>query len=83
MDLKDVLALLQTASILLGIVVAAGTIRGRENDKTANLAEMRSDIKYIKEKVDGMKDIPDRIARVEESTKSAHKRLDEHIKMDH
>jgi len=83
MDLKDILGLLQTASIILTMLVAMGTLRGRKDDQVVNLTEMKSDIKYIKGQVEGLSDLPDRVTRVEESAKSAHKRLDEHIRSDH
>lgn len=83
MNFTDVMVLLQTASILFAIWVAVGTIRGRKDDQVVNLTEMKLDIKYIKGQVEGLSELPDRVTRVEESAKSAHKRLDEHIRTDH
>ena len=81
------LSLLSAAGVIVALV---SNLRGmRENDehKAAELSEMRSDIKHIRGQVDKndvlMADVReqldavrDRVTRVEESTKSAHKRLD-------
>lgn len=83
MGLSEILQLLQTGSVLLAILVAVGTLRGRESDKTAELTEMRVDIKYIKERIDGMDRLREGLSAVEASTRSAHKRLDEHIRYEH
>ena len=80
MDLSDILILLQSLSIILAIVVSFGTIKGRKNDETATLTEMRVDIRYIKDSLENMRGIEPRLFAVEESAKQAHKRLDEHIK---
>ena len=37
---------------------------------------IKSDIQYIKKMLEKMSDLPERITRVEESAKQAHKRLD-------
>lgn len=59
-------------------------------EETAVGVQLRSDVEYIKRGVDDIRadvraqgqrvdDLCDRVARVEESTKSAHKRIDEII----
>ena len=64
----------------LGVLVALiGNIRNWTTggkQEAAGDAEMRSDIKYIKEKLDRMDNIPERVVAVEESAKQAHKRID-------
>jgi hypothetical protein len=71
--------MLQTASIVLAILVAVGTLKGRESDKNTNLVKMQMDIEYIKEKVGCMDTLKERITIGEASTRSGHKRLDEHL----
>ena len=44
MGVSDILSVVQTASLVLGICVAVGTIRGRNQGSAATLAEMRKDI---------------------------------------
>lgn len=68
----------------LGVVVAmvsaiytlikSGQKSGNENTET--ITEMRTDIKHIKNQVDHMSKIPERLTAVEESAKQAHKRID-------
>lgn len=62
-----------TIVALLNNVVA---LKDRGKNETETIVEMRSDIKHIREKVDKFDDIPERVTAVEESTKSAHKRID-------
>ena len=40
--------LLQTASILIAILIGVGTLRGRSDEKNTLLVEMRKDIEQIK-----------------------------------
>ena len=44
---------------------------------------MQVDIKYIKEKIESVEDIRDVATDARASAKSAHKRLDEHLRYDH
>lgn len=83
MTFEQVVSLIQTASLLLGIVLAVGTIRGRGDDRTVALTTMQVDIKYIKEKIESVEDIRDVATDARASAKSAHKRLDEHLRYDH
>ena len=83
MTFEQVLSVIQTISLVLAIFVALGTLRGRGDDKATVLAVMQTDIKYIKEKiesVDGIRDVANCAAT---SAKSAHKRLDDHLRHDH
>lgn len=83
MDLSTVLQLLQTVSVVLAMAVAVGTIRGRGDDKTVMLTEMRKDIDYIKRTVDCVPAQTKTLIELEASCKSAHKRLDEHLVIHH
>ena len=83
MTFEQAVSLIQTASLLLGIVLAVGTIRSRGDDKTVALTTMQVDIKYIKEKIESVEDIRDVATDAKASAKSAHKRLDEHLRYDH
>ncbi len=83
MDLSTILQLLQTASVVLAMAVAVGTIRGRGDDKTVMLTEMRKDIDYIKRTVDCIPAQTKTLIELEASCKSAHKRLDEHLILYH
>ena len=83
MSFEQTVSLIQTASLLLGIIVAVGTLRSRGDDKTVALTTMQVDIKYIKEKIEGVEDIRDVATDAKASAKSAHKRLDEHLRYDH
>lgn len=79
MELTDILSIIQTTSIILAIVTAIVKLKERGEDKASAMTEMRVDIKYIKETVSKLDPIPTKVVQLEESIKSAHKRLDEHI----
>lgn len=76
MELSTIMDVIQTASILLGLVVAYGTIRRRHADDGAELAVMKKDIEYIKARVDDIGGMRDRLTAAEASTSQAHKRID-------
>ena len=83
MTFEQVLAIAQTAALILTMMVAVSTLRGRGDDKTVALTVMQVDIKYIKEKVEGVQEIRDVATGAMTSAKSAHKRLDEHLRYEH
>ena len=83
MNLEQVLTLAQTGALILTMAVAIGTLRGRGDEKTVALTTMQVDIKYIKEKIESVEDIRDVATGAMASAKSAHKRLDEHLRYDH
>lgn len=83
MTFIEALQVLQTLSVIAAIVVAVSTLKRRGDDKTVALTEMRVDIKYIKEKVNGYDSIKTELAKTTASAASAHKRLDEHLKYEH
>ena len=79
------------AALLTTIITLVAVVRqtkGRERNEGHERGSVASDIGYIKAGVDDLKresretrstvsDISERITRVEESTKQAHKRIDE------
>lgn len=79
MEWEMVLMIIQSVSVLLAIVISLGTIRRRDRDDGAATAEIRANITHIKDTMDGMAGFGARITGLEESTKSAHKRMDEHV----
>ncbi len=83
MTFGEILQVLQTLSVIAALIVAVGTIRGRGDDKTAAMTEMRVDIKYIKEKVNGFDGLKIDTSKALQSASSAHKRLDDHLRYDH
>ncbi len=83
MSLETVLSLVQSAALILTMAVSVSTLRGRGDDKTVAFTEMKVDIKYIKEKIEGVEDIRDVATGAMASAKSAHKRLDDHLRYDH
>lgn len=52
MSISDIQAAVATVSAALAVLVSAGTVRGRGNDRAAALARMEADIAYIKERID-------------------------------
>lgn len=83
MNMELVLQLLQTASVVLAMAVAAGTIRGRGNDRTAALTKMQVDIEYIKQRIDGIDRQAAKIAELEVCCRTLNKRLDDHLRYEH
>lgn len=83
MDLATVIQLVQSVSLLIGIVVALGTVRGRKNEQIIQMTNIQKDIEYIKEKLNGHDALRDISRSAEQSAKSAHKRLDDHLRQEH
>lgn len=83
MSMELILQLLQTASIVLAVVVAMGTIRSRENDRTSAATKMQVDIEYIKRQIDGFDKQTEKISEQEACCKTISKRLDDHLCLDH
>lgn len=80
MTFSDILSLIQTLSIVLAIIFTLVRLKDRSDDKTASITEMKIDIKYIKETVSRLESLPEKLIQLEESVKSAHRRIDEHLK---
>lgn len=80
MGVSDIMTVIQTVSLVVGVLVALGTLRGRGDSKAAELAEIKTNVLHIRKKLDRMDDLPERVVAVENSANSAHKRLDEHLR---
>jgi len=74
--ISDWISLVTAAGVLVALISNIIALREKGYDRVGEDAEMRSDIKHIKEQVDKLDDLPERIVKVEESTKQAHKRID-------
>jgi len=74
--LTDWILMITAIGTIVALINNVAVIRERGKGETETITEMRSDIKHIREKVDKFDDIPERMAAVEESAKSAHKRID-------
>ena len=85
--ISTLLSLLSAAGVIVALVTNLRGMKVRDEQKAAELSEMRSDIKHIRGQVDkndilmaeirGQLDVvKDRVTRVEESTKNAHRRMD-------
>ena len=87
-------AVIGIISAMSGVVLGwAGNAKANKKilvEKTTSDVQLRTDVEYIKRGIDDIRtdvrtqgqrvdDLCDRVARVEESAKSAHKRLDEHV----
>lgn len=83
MNASTILSILQTISVILAIIIAVYTIRSNGNQKVVELIEMKSDIKHIKEKIDGINNIRDLARDAKSSAKAANKRIDEHLRNEH
>lgn len=85
--IPTLLSLLSAAGVIVALVSNLRGMRVRDEQKAADLSEMRSDIKHIRGQVDKtemvmtevrkqLDVVKDRVTRVEESTKNAHRRMD-------
>lgn len=74
--LTEWVQLITAAGVIIAIIGNVRNLKRNGELEAADLAEMRSDIKYIKEKLERMENIPERVVAVEESAKQAHKRID-------
>jgi hypothetical protein len=83
MDYQIIMQILQAVSVILAMTVAAGTIRGRSNDKIAVLTKMQVDIEYIKQRIDGFDEHSGKLVELDGCCKQLHKRMDDHLQFDH
>jgi len=74
--ISDWISLVTAAGVLVALISNVIALREKGHNRAGEDAEMRSDIKHIKDQVDKLDDLPERIVKVEESTKQAHKRID-------
>lgn len=86
-SITSLLSLLSAAGVIVALISNLRGMRARDEHRAAELSEMRSDIKHIRGQVDkndvlmaGVREqldaVRDRVTRVEETAKSAQKRLD-------
>lgn len=84
--LTDWLSLLSALGVIVALVCNLRSLRDKDARKAGELTEMRSDIKHIRGQVDKtdlliadirvqLGDFRDRVTRLEESVKNAHRRL--------
>lgn len=73
------LQMLQTISVICAILVAAGTLKGRGDDKTKDMIEIKTDLKYIKELVGKIPDQGTALALLRRDIDELNKRFDEHL----
>ena len=89
MQFSEIMALIMAALAVLSLGYTFS--RGRQHDVAAD-AQVKSDVGYIKSRIDEMVidqkamaqnvgELNVRVAQCEASVKQAHKRLDEHINM--
>ncbi|MGI6270354.1 MAG: hypothetical protein ACOYKJ_07475 [Candidatus Howiella sp.] len=85
--LSDWVAVLSALGMILSLAVTVSTLVSKGQRRSAADAELKSDVKHIKEMVDStlsevgtlggkLDGIDIRLTRAEESCKSAHKRID-------
>lgn len=80
MNFADLLSIIQTVSIVIGILVAVYRLKDRGEDKAGVIVEMRTDIRYIKDTVSKLESIPSKMVEVELSLKNAHEKINGHLK---
>jgi S-adenosylmethionine hydrolase len=80
---SDILQAITALGVIIALLTNAGTIRQRGDVKVTEQAEMKADIKHIREKVDKIDSMGNAITALTESCKSAHKRIDEHLALYH
>jgi len=78
--LSDWISLITALGVIVAMVTSIFSMtkssRKEADADTRAVTEMRSDVKHIREKVDKLEDIPERLWAVEESAKQAHIRID-------
>lgn len=87
---SDIISLITALGVIVALTLNVGNLRSKGRENNPAIIEMRQDIKYIRSAIDkqegvnGEQDrridgLSDRVAVVEQSTKSAHKRIDDLI----
>ena len=74
--MTDWILMITALGTIIALISNVVSMRDRGKKEAEKSVEMWSDIKHIREKVDRMDNIPERVTAVEESAKSAHKRID-------
>ena len=76
MDWASLQGWIQTGSVILTMIVALGTIRGRNNESVETLATIKADISHIKQKVDSLDGTEVSIADLQGRVKRLERRVD-------
>lgn len=80
MLLSDWISLITALGVIVAMVATVyNMVKNGKKEAGADIGtitEMRQDIKHIREKVDRLENVPERLTKVEESNKQAHKRID-------
>lgn len=80
MELTNFLSIIQTASIVLAIIVAVTKLQDRSEGKSGTIIEIQTDIKYIKQMVSKLDSLPMEVTQLQGEINTVKIRLEEHIK---
>lgn len=83
MNFQTALQLLQTISVILAILVAAGTVKSRGDGKNTMLVEMRKDIEHIKENTACVPAQTNLLTQHQTKIENLERRTDEHVALYH
>ena len=77
---SNILTFIQTASVVIAIIIGLRSIKGGGDSKIVQLTKMASDIEYIKENVKCLDPLKDKINEVDKKATTAYDMIDAHIK---
>lgn len=80
MELTNFLSIIQTASIVLAMIVAVTKLQDRSEGKSGTIIEIQTDIKYIKQMVTKLDSLPMEVTQLQGEINTVRIRLEEHIK---
>jgi cell division protein FtsB len=80
MELTNFLSIIQTASIVLAMIVAVTKLQDRSEGKSGTIIEIQTDIKYIKQMVTKLDSLPMEVTQLQGEINTVKIRLEEHIK---
>jgi cell division protein FtsB len=80
MELTNLLSIIQTASIVLAIIVAVTKLQDRSEGRSGTIIEIQTDIKYIKQMVTKLDSLPMKVTQLQGEINTVKIRLEEHIK---
>jgi len=87
----DIISLATAGGVLVTLAINMMSLRGKMTENNPAMIELRMNVKHIRETVDrqdaivlqltaGVKELTERMVKVEVDVKAAHRRLDEHKK---
>lgn len=79
MQLSDILSLLQTASVVLAILVAFGTVKGRSDTKVIDMTVIKTNLEYIKKAVECIPGQTLQINNIQKDVEALTKRFEDHL----